>query len=520
MPYYGSGILKYGDTSTTYGAMPSTTSLLWVIQVDWAKAGVFDGTNEASRCTGVHTQRGRKSILKMDADGKAVGFQRVDVGLATVILDNSDGRYDAFNTSSPIYPNCQPGRYINIQNQNGSSGTRTNIFSGKIANIKPMRDSLGTDYVVLICEDGMRKLLSADVTLAVQQNIGIATAIGAILDYIGWSTLWGRLLDITNDVLPYWWASGKAADEIFLLGDRELGDFFIAASGAAVYDSRYHSAAPLLTLTQSDFLTDIGLPQPWEVVRNKVTVTGHPRSQQATGVIWSMVDKPFVANGQSLTIFPNYMYNSATVPAINVVPPVITTDYTMNTAQDGSGTNLSSGFSVSLTDLGQTGILTYTNNSGSDGYITLGQLRGNAVTAPYPVSSIKNDAASQNIYEVLPMDLNLQWLQDTAIVPNIAAYEIDQLAGIKAFPSVKMEGRPDIQFTPDLFDFVNVSLLAKGLAATNYQAGYIEHETLTDNLQAVRTTWYLEPVAAGAGNYWQFPAWIDASGNFPIFPPI
>jgi hypothetical protein len=520
MPYYGSGTLKYGDASTKYGAAPSTTNLLWVIRVDWTKAGAFDGSNEASRCTGIHTQRGRQSILRTDVDGKAVGFQHVDVGVATIVLDNSDGRYDAFNTSSPIYPNCQPGRYINVQVQNGSSGTREDIFSGKIANIQPVRTSEGTDDVIITCEDGMRKLLAADTTLAVQQNIGIGSAIGAILDYIKWPILWGRLLDITSDFLAYWWACAKAADEIFLLGERELGNFFVAASGAASYYNRYHSAAPLLTLTQSDFLTDIGLPQPWEVIRNKVTVTGHPRSQQATGVIWTMVDKPFVANGQSLQIFVSYMYNNAAIPALGVITPVITTDYTMNTAQDGSGTNLTSGFSVTLTDLGTTGILTYTNTSGSDGYITFGQLRGIAVTAPYPVASIKNDTASQNAYDVLAMDLDLQWLQDTSIISNIAAYEISQLSGIRAFPRVKLDGRPDIQFIPDLFDFINASLLAKGIGATNYQVGYIEHQTLADNLQSVRTTWYLEPLPTGTGTYWQFPAWIDASGNFPIFPPI
>ena len=91
----------------------------------------------------------------------------------------------------------------------------------------------------------------------------------------------------------------------------------------------------------------------------------------------------------------------------DIVSPVATSDYLFNTAEDGSGTNITS-------DLVVTGILgvndaelSFTNNNAVDGYITFLQIRGKPIYVYDKVSRIAKDSAkidrwglSQFVYDM------------------------------------------------------------------------------------------------------------------------
>lgn len=511
---YGDSAYKHNNPDRLYSITCAEAVVRWGIEIDWDGDGVYSGENDGIYATAFKTRRGRQTYLNIDSEGNADGFEPVRVGTATLILDNSSRRYDPYNTSSPLYPDVLPARYIRIRNV--YNGVVKGVFHGKIKNITSI-DNAKEQKVRLELEDGLRLLQSADASVPIQTNISIDAAIQQVLTDVDWPALFGTNLDTSDDTLDYWWADGKAMNEARKLAEAELGNFYVADDGNATFRSRHHSAPATLTLTSADFLKEIDVPQPLEVIRNTIKIHAHPRTLQATSDLWTLQDKPSIAaNGGTLTVWATYSYNSNPVPALNVLTPVVTTDYTMNTQEDGLGTNVTASFLVSFTDFGKTGKIIITNNHASlAGFVTLMKVRGDAIDATSPSLLIEDDATSQGIYGKALLELDNDWFQDTSLANDFCQWLISFMPNPQKFLTVSLEARPDIQFTPDLFDLVNTTISRLSIAAVNYRVSGIEHEWISENGQATRTTWILEPNPSLDG-YWQFTTTIGVTSIFGI----
>jgi hypothetical protein len=133
------GQFKYGGAK--YGAV-ATSNLLWSVEVDWDNDSYFDGSSEAGRLLSISLSRGRDGQFSAGGDGSAK-LQRMQTGQCTIKLDNYDRRFDPWYTSSPLYPNVQPGRGMRIRVKNGNTGSVYGVFLGKIDDIqsgKPITD--------------------------------------------------------------------------------------------------------------------------------------------------------------------------------------------------------------------------------------------------------------------------------------------------------------------------------------------------------------------------------------------
>jgi hypothetical protein len=503
---------KYNDTNRLYGAGTEDTRLRWIIMVDWDGDGFFDGTNEAIYATDLSiTDRGRDNYIKLDDEGKASGFEHVKIGKARIELKNRNGRFDPYNTSSPLYPYVLPGRYIYIGvNVNG---TVYDVFSGKVKKIRPVS---GTNPKVYIeAEDGGRLLQNQDMFIGVQENIDIDDAIGMVLDEAGYPSIWGRNLEDSGDVMNYWWADDRAVTEIQRLADAELGIFFIAADGKATFYSRHHSNTDVFSITQAEILKEVVVPVPWEAVRNIVKVVAHPRVLVTNQTLWELIDTPQILAGDSLTVWATYTYNNSTTPALNVDTPIATTDYLVNTAADGSGSDLTASCTITtFTDFGKTAKIIINNGSGSNGYITFMRVIGDALTAPNASTKIEEDAASQAIYEKQQLTVDSDWLQSTQLAGDFAEWLLSFLATPQKFLTVKLENRSTYQFGADLFDTIGLTITKLSVSGSFKVAG-IEHQWLTENGQAVRTTWQLEPFPDTSG-FWVFTTNIGQTSTFGI----
>lgn len=510
---YGESAYLYGDTDRLYSSSCSEDVSRWGVEIDWNGDGIYSGENENEYTVSFRTRRGRQAYLDIDSDGNASGFEPVRVGTATLILDNTSRRFDPYNTASDLYPYVLPSRYVRIRQL--YQGVVKDVFHGKIRTITSI-DTDQKQQVRLELEDGLRNLQAADSNVAIQQNITISDAITDVLENAAYPSIFGANVEQADDVVSYWWAEDKAATEIRRLAEAELGNFFVAADGNATFYSRHHSAAAALTLTSADFLKEIDVPQPLEVIRNVIKIFAHPPSLAATGTLWTLQDAPLISAGSSLEVWASYTYNNEPVPALNVISPQSSTDYTMNTAANGSGTDLTASFSVSFTDFGKTGKITITNNHGSlAGYVTLMQVRGDAIISPNVSLLVQESASSQAIYGKTLLSLDNEWYQNTSLANDFARWLISYMPNPQKFLTVRLETRPDIQFTPDLFDLVNVTINRLGISGVNYRVAGIEHNWLTDNGQAVRTEWILEPNPDLSG-YWQFTTTIGVTSVFGI----
>jgi len=101
MTYAPLGYYLPMGTSRYLGApVAGRSNPLFGILIDWDNDKAFNGSNEWRWLVpgGLDIDRGRETFVRGDVSG----FERIDSGRCTLTLDNSDGRYDPRNTSSPL----------------------------------------------------------------------------------------------------------------------------------------------------------------------------------------------------------------------------------------------------------------------------------------------------------------------------------------------------------------------------------------------------------------------------------
>ena len=466
----------------------------WTIKIDWDNDDSFaDEDNEAIYTRDVNIKRGRRYYVRMDGQG----FERVMMGDLTLVLENSTARFDPWNSSSAIYPNVVPGRKCQVICDGDT------LFTGFLTDIKPIS---GKDERVMIrAVDGISKLQKIDITDVLYTGETVATLLAAILTAASWGD--GSNIDADTDIVPYWWTTDESAWEALNnLAEAWMGVMFINKSGEVNFYARQHSETATVTLTQAKLLREIITGQPWEVIRNHVTVFAKPRRVYASQELWRLVDTPLIAAGDSATYWADFFYDNLPVPADNVVSPASTTDYTMNAQADGGGADLTGNFTVTPTKYATRAKLVVANTGGTDGYITLLKIRGDAL-AETRTRIEREDSTSQGLYDVNKLVLEYDAMQSIDNAEDFAAFLISVLPDPLAFPIIQLEER-DEQFDVDLFDKVALTIAKKSIAA-DFDVGAIEHQTLTENLQSIRTTLWLEPSLDD--RYWVFTATVNES---------
>lgn len=489
------GVSKYG--LSTYG-VGSETNLLWVVDIDWDGDGVFDGRNDATNMVDFESYRGRQRFIKADGSG----FEPMQPGYAVLTLDNDSGDYDPYNTLSPLYPNVEPGAYAKVRVQNGEAGTPCSIIAGKIESIVPL--DRGTKVQITLY-DGKKQLDETQITTDLNQNIGTGAAIEDVLDRASYPAIWGTNIDAGMDTIPYWWEKSIAASTaIDRLWQSESGKAAVLANGSFRFYGRGASQASVLTIDQGKMLKDIQIPMPFDVIRNIVQVQVYPRIERSVGDLWTLRDKPLVKAGESIEMWGSYTYSNRSVAAVDIVAPVKTTDYTMNTQVDGLGVDKSDNFTVTATSFAESTKFVVLNGGADDAYITLLKIRGDAIDAP-DSTYVQDDNSGTAVKRVFKLDV--PWMQTIQKATDYATYLSSILGTNQKYPRFQMESQPDYQFGFDLLDKLTLTI-GKYSISSGFGVGGIDHKWLSDTGQAVLTTVYTEPFVTQSreDGYWIFTA--------------
>ncbi|MBI5964943.1 MAG: hypothetical protein HY863_15800 [Chloroflexi bacterium] len=505
MPIYGE--FKYGKQK--YGATV-LDSPRFALEIDWDNNGLFDGSNEARYLHALTVTRGRPYYIKKDG----TGFERLNVGKLTGIFNNEDGRFNVENISSPYYPYIPIGKEMRLRVRTPSD-QRLAVFAGIVDDLVP--DSQLAGKASISADDGVR-LLKQESSVAVQTNIRTDEAIPLMLEKIGWPSRWGSDLDIGADVRNYWWLDrGSVLEAIHDLADSELGAVWMGADGKLKFRSRYTSVPVVASLTEADFLLGtIETPRPWEMVRNALRVNVYPTVLETAVEVWKWQEIPFIAAGASRTVFASFTYNGGNVPVESLVAPVATTDYTANSASDGSGTNLTANFSVTVLDqFSGTAKLSIANNGGTGGYPTLTRLRANAITVPNQTFVEAQDNNSILRYQRRTFEMAIRWFQSSAVAQGLTDFMVSFLSTPRLFVKAIIRGNPDLQFGIDLGEAVDLYLPDKGIDGV-YRLAWLQHKNIDRGLRVFDTTMLFEPFPDLSGSYWQFPAEV---GVTTIFAP-
>lgn len=499
------GDFQYG-TSHVYGAssVGELEALAWAIEVDWDGDGAFDGTNEADHLIAApRIVRGRRTMLRPSGQG----FEPVRTGTATFTLSNHDGKYDAWNTASPLYPNVDAGKDVRIRVLDQFTGTIYTRFYGIIQDIDPV--GYGADAKVIIrCDDAFRVLRDTqtiaqrpytDGTLA---PAGIDECMTVLLNNMQFPARWGRNIDNSNYGVRYWFANGdrSVATELEDLALSFFGYLFIANDGKIRFIDKGNNTTSVETISQSEMLKEIGNPQPWSIRRNVVKIRFHVRKRADDVFVWQPLDTdPVIGSGETVSYLVEYTHDG--YPAyLEDFKKLFHFVKVQGVREPGVNYNVS----VTVTDYGTRAFISATNNEAfplyffpadvvaipSDGDATY--IRGD-ITWTEKNETISNPRNPSSVENQRSLVLDSEWHQNKSqafdFVDNYQAF----ISLLHKTPIVQLENRFALQFTPELFDAITVDIAYLGISSEDFRVGAIEEEPIGETTQAVRTTFYLEP---------------------------
>ena len=134
---------------------------------------------------------------------------------------------------------------------------------------------------------------------------------------------------------------------------------------------------------------------------NQVIFKVYPKKVDTTPVVLFSLESPIkIASGERLTIKGSYKnpYSGTRITGKEMIPPESTTDYLMNSKEDGTGTNLTSYLEVSAEYGTSEVVFTLKNNYSGTGFIRKLNARGYGIYTYDSIESVAEDDASSQIY--------------------------------------------------------------------------------------------------------------------------
>lgn len=341
-------------------------------KVDWENNGNFTGTYDDVSADGrypLSTSRGRAGVTD--------DFR---TGQGSFRLRNPEGDYTPFNASSPIYPNVVPGRPVQVQAT--YNAVTYPVFKGRCSPSGGRWASDGEIEFAML--DGFEDLRLGLTRTALQETKRTDELITVVLDDIGWPA-GDRDLDTGVQTLATFTNHNRLPlNALLLIAKQELGgSLFMSREGKVVFRNRnYRSLRPVYATLAGTFESLVPEMRQEDLVDEVRASYGRFVVATAVTAVYTMSGSGRRLDAGSTAARNTFegAFNGA--GAKNAITPVATTDYTANSAADGSGTDKTAQVAVAAFTATSGGFsITFDNLDSSPVYLTAFQVRGYAVTA-------------------------------------------------------------------------------------------------------------------------------------------
>ena len=219
---------------------------------------------------------------------------------------------------------------------------------------------------------------------------------------------------------------------------------------------------------------------------------------------------PTLAPGETKTFTACYPTPAAATDAVAVdawTTPASSTDYTANSASDGSGTDLTSDIGVVVTKTAQTMEMQLTNNGSTFAFVTLLKARGTPVTRNDPVRMLAEDTSSQTTHGQRTFSPREQFVPDTVEGQDWCEFNLSIYKDPIPIVQIVVEMNRDHShlvkvLSRDVSD--RITLVATGGAGLGINEDFFIESVshVVDDARVHRVTWRLSP-ASGYSNFWQ-----------------
>jgi hypothetical protein len=349
-------------------------------------------------------------------------------GSAVFNLRNQDGRWSPRLASGHFYPNIKLWNLVTVERQD-STDTFRKLYTGYLRepSVDPDPNVLESNWD---CVDLIERLRRVKISTPLYEGYRSDQLIAAILVLAGYTGTTD--LESGSKAFPYAsWRRTIALDAIQQVVSSEMGMFFIAADGRPTFHSRYHRVTTTTvgaTFDATNGAAGLMVRQTADDLFNEALVTCYPRLVGTpASELWRWQEVPrLMAAGETFVIEAEYTEatTGTECEGDDIVSPVSATDYTANTASDGTGTDKTSQLNIALTAYGRYASLALTNNDSGAIYVTLLKLRGTPITTPDAVTAreVNQDSIDDldGLVSTITLDQPLETSTDSA--RDAAAY--------------------------------------------------------------------------------------------------
>jgi len=194
------------------------------------------------------TRRGRSNTLG-----------RMEAGTATVVLDNSDRRFDPTYASSPYYPNVVPMKKIRISAT--YSAVTYRLFTGFIESWPPDWPGGLDVYTTIGCVDAFKYFALKKLNGA-YANEFVGDSINTWLTNMGWPVADRAVYSSQSQIQSGTFVNTPALTHFQNAMDVESGLFYMDGSGRAIGENRQYRLTNSRT-SQATFDDSAGAALPW-----------------------------------------------------------------------------------------------------------------------------------------------------------------------------------------------------------------------------------------------------------------
>lgn len=502
--------------------MPTAT---YKALVSWDGSGLFTGPNDdiTGYVQEIFWERGRDYPSQLTGRSKSLSL--------AVMLNNETGRFNSFQSGSPMAGNILPRRPVRIDMTIGAN-TVTRCY-GFLDDIEP-QIALGGAHKALLRSVGPLALMNdVEVSLPVAKDALTGAAFGTVLDQAGWAA-GDRLLDAGQTQMTRWPDyTGRvlALTAIRDLEDTEPGFVRETMDGKIAWEDRHHRLNAPHRTSQATFsdtegsalgFRNIQQKDQLKEIFNEVRASVQTYRQEAEQLLWTLQSVPSIGVGKSEPFFAEWPNPTTGQDGHQVdlwTTPVATTDYTANSQADGLGTDLTADMAVTVSKFSTAMKITVTNNASQTAFLTKLQARGVPVFKQEPIPVESEDATSKSKYGPRTYPVPGRFIPDRATAQDYVAHiKSIYKDPIPILPFSYIANRNDDLLAKAQVLDVSDRITVNADAATKLGIGedfFIEserhHITMAGMLHQV---FYEVSPASGYSGFWSFPAHMGIETKF------
>jgi len=356
----------------------------------------------------------------------ATMFDPLQAGEAVVILDNTSGDYcphasatNAVKLASSIFIKALT-----------DAGSLYSMFHGYAEHANAGAE-LGQQNVAVTYNDPAR-YLERRINTVFQVDTKTSSLVTEVLSAVNMHHGNATIALATDDTLPYAYlddiSGGEAYNRILQSGHHYM---YIDGRGELVFRDRNFDVGQTAVSSYSDAYLGMSSNFNLHDVINDVRIGGTNRkvttSQQT--VAW-LESKPSVTASSYIDLFVSYtdtLQKEQGTPVQSLGTPVNSSDYTANTAEDGSGTDKTATFSANvLGAFATTAKVRLYNGSDVSVYVTKFQLHGYPLELKPATKSLSEVSSSQDEYDRRSLAITNDLINGTTFAQTLGDFIVSR----------------------------------------------------------------------------------------------